>query len=176
MLFRGIMNDKNYKKYIKELLYLGINPIKLYDFENLVRQSFTTKKEARPPRETYTRDYILPNTQNSIIIEKDYGIPFYNMSLLENNNLLIKINTNINLNLNEILINPIIITKLQLKEINKNSGVYSISVNGVGAKQASQDPSFFKDELLDRTRSLMFRSASAFKKVASIVDNRSKLY
>ena len=57
-----------------------------------------------------------------------------------------------------------------------NSGVYTISVNAVGAKQASQDPSFFKDELLDRTRSLMFRSASAFKKVASIVDNRSKLY
>ena len=57
-----------------------------------------------------------------------------------------------------------------------NSGVYTISVNSIAAKQANQDPSFFKDELLERTRSLMFRSASSFKKVANIVDNRSKLY
>ena len=71
--------------------------------------------------------------------------------------------------------NKALINKVS-EPIAANSGVYTISVNAVGAKQASQDPSFFKDELLDRTRSLMFRSASAFKKVASIVDNRSKLY
>ena len=57
-----------------------------------------------------------------------------------------------------------------------NTGVYAVSVNGIAAKQAGQDPNFFKDELLERTRSLMFRSASSFKKVAKIVDNRSKLY
>jgi peptidyl-prolyl cis-trans isomerase D len=57
-----------------------------------------------------------------------------------------------------------------------NSGVFSVSVNGIAAKQADQDPNFFKAELLDRTRGMMFRSASAFKKVAKIEDNRSKLY
>ena len=57
-----------------------------------------------------------------------------------------------------------------------NTGVYAVSVNGIAAKQADQDPSFFKDELLERTRGLMFRSASSFKKIAKIEDNRSKIY
>ena len=57
-----------------------------------------------------------------------------------------------------------------------NTCVYAVSVNGIAAKQADQDPSFFKDELLERTRGLMFRSASSFKKIAKIEDNRSKIY
>ena len=57
-----------------------------------------------------------------------------------------------------------------------NTGVYAVSVNGIAAKQADQDPSFFKDELLERTRGMMFRSASSFKKIAKIEDNRSKIY
>jgi peptidyl-prolyl cis-trans isomerase D len=71
--------------------------------------------------------------------------------------------------------NKALINKVS-EPIAANSGVYSISVNGIAAKQADQDPSFFKDELLERTRGLMFRSASSFKKVAKIEDNRSKLY
>jgi peptidyl-prolyl cis-trans isomerase D len=71
--------------------------------------------------------------------------------------------------------NKALINKVS-EPIAANSGVYTISVNSIAAKQANQDPSFFKDELLERTRSLMFRSASSFKKVANIVDNRSKLY
>jgi len=57
-----------------------------------------------------------------------------------------------------------------------NSGVYAVSVNGIAAKQADQDPNFFKDELLERTRGLMFRSTNSFKKLAKIEDNRSKIY
>ena len=57
-----------------------------------------------------------------------------------------------------------------------NAGVFSVSVNGIAAKQADQDPSFFKDELLERTRGMMFRSASSFKKIAKIEDNRFKIY
>ena len=57
-----------------------------------------------------------------------------------------------------------------------NTGVFTISVNSVGAKPSQQDPAFFKDELLQRTRSVLFRSSLALKKVATIVDNRAKLY
>ncbi len=57
-----------------------------------------------------------------------------------------------------------------------NAGVFVISVNGLGAKQTQQDPIFFKDELLQRTRSVLFRSSAALKKIATIVDNRAKLY
>ena len=57
-----------------------------------------------------------------------------------------------------------------------NAGVFSVSVNGIAAKQADKDPSFFKDELLERTRGMMFRSASSFKKIAKIEDNRFKIY
>jgi peptidyl-prolyl cis-trans isomerase D len=57
-----------------------------------------------------------------------------------------------------------------------NTGVFVLSVNNVSAKQAAQDLNFFKEESLNRTRSNLFRSNSALKKVATIVDNRSKLY
>ena len=57
-----------------------------------------------------------------------------------------------------------------------NSGVFVISVNSVGAKQAQQDPTVFSDELLQRTRSLMFRSSVGLRKAAKIEDNRYKVY
>jgi len=56
------------------------------------------------------------------------------------------------------------------------TGVFVVSVNNLGARQTQQDPVFFKDELLQRTRSVMFRSSLALKKTAKIVDNRAKLY
>jgi peptidyl-prolyl cis-trans isomerase D len=71
--------------------------------------------------------------------------------------------------------NKALINKVS-EPIAANSGVFAVSVNGIAAKQADQDPNFFKDELLDRTRGMMFRSVSAFKKVAKIEDNRSKIY
>ncbi len=60
--------------------------------------------------------------------------------------------------------------------ISGNTGVYVVSVNTIGAKQAQQEINFFKDEMLNRTRSVVFRSNVALKKVAKIEDNRSKLY
>jgi peptidyl-prolyl cis-trans isomerase D len=71
--------------------------------------------------------------------------------------------------------NKALINKVS-EPIAANSGIFAVSVNGIAAKQADQDPNFFKDELLDRTRGMMFRSVSAFKKVAKIEDNRSKIY
>ena len=57
-----------------------------------------------------------------------------------------------------------------------NSGVFVISVNNQGAMQAQVDLAFYKEELLNRTRSSIFRSNAALKKVAKIEDNRFKLY
>lgn len=57
-----------------------------------------------------------------------------------------------------------------------NSGVFVISVNNIGATQSQQDPSLFKDELLNRTRSVFFRSAVGLRKAAKIEDNRFKVY
>jgi len=57
-----------------------------------------------------------------------------------------------------------------------NSGVFILSVNALGARQYQQDPIIFKEELLQRTRSVLFRSSIALKKIANIVDNRAKLY
>ena len=57
-----------------------------------------------------------------------------------------------------------------------NSGVFVISVNNQGALQAQQDLSLYKDELLNKTRSVIFRSNTALKKIAKIEDNRFKLY
>jgi len=71
--------------------------------------------------------------------------------------------------------NKALINKVS-EPIAANSGVFALSVNGIAAKQADQDPNFFKDELLNRTRGMMFRSVSAFKKLAKIEDNRSKIY
>ena len=71
--------------------------------------------------------------------------------------------------------NKALINKVS-EPIAANTGVYAVSVNAIAAKQADQDPNFFKDELLERTRGMMFRSASSFKKIAKIEDNRSKIY
>lgn len=57
-----------------------------------------------------------------------------------------------------------------------NSGLFVISVNSVGAKQSQQDPALFKDELLQRTRSIFFRANIGLKKAATIEDNRAKIY
>jgi len=57
-----------------------------------------------------------------------------------------------------------------------NSGVFVISVNNIGATQSQQDPNLFKDELLNRTRSIFFRSSVGLRKAAKIVDNRFKVY
>jgi peptidyl-prolyl cis-trans isomerase D len=57
-----------------------------------------------------------------------------------------------------------------------NAGVFVISVNNVSASQAIQDANFFKEESINRTRSAIFRSNTSLKKVAKIVDNRSKIF
>lgn len=57
-----------------------------------------------------------------------------------------------------------------------NLGVFAISVNNIGATQAQQDPNLFKEELLNRTRSIFYRSNLGLKKVAKIEDNRFKVY
>lgn len=57
-----------------------------------------------------------------------------------------------------------------------NSGVFVISVNSQGALQAQQDLIFYKEEILNRTRSAIFRSNVSLKKIAKIEDNRFKLY
>jgi peptidyl-prolyl cis-trans isomerase D len=57
-----------------------------------------------------------------------------------------------------------------------NSGVFVISVNNQGAMPAQVDLAFYKEELLNRTRSSIFRSNASLKKIAKIEDNRFKLY
>ncbi|MFY8166387.1 MAG: peptidylprolyl isomerase, partial [Sediminibacterium sp.] len=57
-----------------------------------------------------------------------------------------------------------------------NTGVFVVSVNSMGTKAPTQDPTYFAADLLQRTRSNMFRSNIALKKIATIQDNRSKLY
>jgi peptidyl-prolyl cis-trans isomerase D len=57
-----------------------------------------------------------------------------------------------------------------------NAGVYVVSINNIAAKQAQQDINTYKEELLNRTRSVLFRSNLALKKIAKIEDNRAKLY
>jgi peptidyl-prolyl cis-trans isomerase D len=57
-----------------------------------------------------------------------------------------------------------------------NSGVFVISVNNQGAMSAQVDLAFYKEELLNRTRSSIFRSNASLKKIAKIEDNRFKLY
>ena len=57
-----------------------------------------------------------------------------------------------------------------------NTGVFVVSVNSIGIKAPTQDPTYFAADLLQRTRSNMFRSNIALKKIATIQDNRSKLY
>ena len=57
-----------------------------------------------------------------------------------------------------------------------NAGVFVISVKSQGAKAASQDLVGFEAELLNRTRSVVYRTNIGLKKVAKIVDNRMKIY
>jgi hypothetical protein len=54
--------------------------------------------------------------------------------------------------------------------------VFVVSVNNQGAMQAQVDLAFYKEELLNRTRSSIFRSNASLKKIATIEDNRFKLY
>ncbi len=57
-----------------------------------------------------------------------------------------------------------------------NAGVFVISVKSQGAKATTQDLTSFEAELLNRTRSVVYRTNTALKKVAKIVDNRMKVY
>jgi peptidyl-prolyl cis-trans isomerase D len=57
-----------------------------------------------------------------------------------------------------------------------NTGVFALTVNAISAKPAQQDPAIFKEENLQRLRSGLYRTNIALKKVASIEDNRTKIY
>jgi len=62
------------------------------------------------------------------------------------------------------------------KPIAGNTGVFALTVNAISAKPAQQDPALFKEENLQRLRSVLYRTNIALKKVASIEDNRTKIY
>jgi peptidyl-prolyl cis-trans isomerase D len=57
-----------------------------------------------------------------------------------------------------------------------NAGVFVISVKSQGAKAATQDLASFESDLLNRTRSVIYRTNIGLKKVAKIKDNRIKVY
>ena len=57
-----------------------------------------------------------------------------------------------------------------------NAGVFAITVKSQGAKASSFDLAGFEAELLNRTRSVLYRTNIGLKKVAKIVDNRFKVY
>ena len=57
-----------------------------------------------------------------------------------------------------------------------NAGVFVISVRNQGAKAAVQDLISFEADLINRTRSVIYRTNIGLKKVAKIVDNRMKVY
>jgi peptidyl-prolyl cis-trans isomerase D len=57
-----------------------------------------------------------------------------------------------------------------------NAGVFAISVKSLGAKASNFDLAGFEAELLNRTRSVLYRTNIGLKKVAKIVDNRFKVY
>jgi len=57
-----------------------------------------------------------------------------------------------------------------------NAGVFVISVKSQGAKAATQDLVSFESDLLNRIRSVIYRTNIALKKVAKIKDNRMKVY
>jgi peptidyl-prolyl cis-trans isomerase D len=57
-----------------------------------------------------------------------------------------------------------------------NAGVFVISVRSQGAKAATQDLASFESDLLNRTRSVIYRTNIGLKKVAKIKDNRMKVY
>ena len=57
-----------------------------------------------------------------------------------------------------------------------NAGVFVISVKSQGAKATTQDIASFEADLLNRTRSVVYRTNIGLKKVAKIKDNRMKVY
>jgi peptidyl-prolyl cis-trans isomerase D len=57
-----------------------------------------------------------------------------------------------------------------------NAGVFVISIKSQGAKAATQDLASFESDLLNRTRSVIYRTNIGLKKVAKIKDNRMKVY
>jgi peptidyl-prolyl cis-trans isomerase D len=57
-----------------------------------------------------------------------------------------------------------------------SAGVFVISVKSQGAKAALQDLASFEADLLNRTRSVIYRTNVGLKKVAKIKDNRMKVY
>ncbi len=60
--------------------------------------------------------------------------------------------------------------------ISGNAGVFVISVKSQGAKAATQDLTSFEAELVNRTRSVLYRTNIGLKKIAKIEDNRTKVY
>ena len=57
-----------------------------------------------------------------------------------------------------------------------NAGVFVISIKSQGAKAATQDLASFESDLINRTRSVIYRTNIGLKKVAKIKDNRMKVY
>ena len=57
-----------------------------------------------------------------------------------------------------------------------NAGVFVINVKSQGAKAAAQDLPSFESDLLNRTRSVIYRTNIGLKKVAKIKDNRMMVY
>ena len=57
-----------------------------------------------------------------------------------------------------------------------NAGVFVINVRSQGAKAATQDIASFELDLINRTRSVIYRTNIGLKKVAKIKDNRMKVY
>lgn len=57
-----------------------------------------------------------------------------------------------------------------------NAGVFVISVKSQGATATTQDLASFESDLLNRTRSVIYRTNIGLKKVAKIKDNRMKVY
>jgi peptidyl-prolyl cis-trans isomerase D len=60
--------------------------------------------------------------------------------------------------------------------ISGNNGVFAITVHNLGANPAAFDVNAFKDELLNRARSAVYRTNVGLKKAAKIEDNRFKIY
>ena len=57
-----------------------------------------------------------------------------------------------------------------------NAGVFVINVKAQGAKVAAQDMASFESDLLNRSRSVIYRTNIGLKKVAKIKDNRMMVY
>lgn len=57
-----------------------------------------------------------------------------------------------------------------------NNGVFAITVHNLGANASNFDVNAFKEELLNRTRSIVYRTNIGLKKAAKIEDNRFKVY